>query len=67
MIPSLDKIVAIFFSFWMFAHASGHPEWVWKGIAYVQRHALQDSKRSWGCPSIFSRSACGSRNLPRHR
>ncbi|MEW6058437.1 MAG: hypothetical protein AB1540_17690 [Bdellovibrionota bacterium] len=61
MTTIIDKLTVIFFSFWFIAHVSGHPEWIWKGIAYVQYHALKEAQKPWGCPSIFNKNACGNR------
>lgn len=57
-LPGLDKFVALFVSFWLFAHVAGHPEWVWKGVAYMQVAALKEIRKPWGCPSIFAKDAC---------
>jgi len=49
---SFERAIAAFVSFWIFAHAAGHPEWIWKGLAHVQAAALQEARRPWGNPSI---------------
>jgi hypothetical protein len=56
--PSLKEIAGLVTTFVILSVASGHGEWVWKGIAYMRYHAVQEANRPWGCPSIFNKNAC---------
>ena len=67
MVPSMDKVVAVFVSFWLLANAAGHPEWVWKWIAVMRYHALKEIRKLWGCPSLTRQSACTSYDPARYR
>ena len=40
------------------AHATGQQEWLWRQIATIRHAALVETKKDWGCPSIFNKSAC---------
>lgn len=59
-IPGMDKFVAAIVSFWLFAHAVGHPEWVWKGITYMRVAALKEIRKPWGCLSSFEGKECSN-------
>lgn len=58
--PSFKEIAGLVTTLVILSVASGHGEWVWKGIAYMRYHALQGANQPWGCPSIFNKST-GSR------
>ena len=57
-IPGLDRLAGAIVTFIVLSTASGHGEWVWKGIVYMRHHALQEVNQGWGCPSIFNKRAC---------
>jgi hypothetical protein len=42
----------------MFAFVTGHRQWVYDGIVFIRKHAVQESQKPRGCPSIFDRHAC---------
>ena len=56
--PSLKEIAGVVTAFVILSVASGHGEWVLKGIAYMRFHAIKEANRGWGCPSIFGKHAC---------
>jgi len=57
-IPGMDKLVGLIVTIIVLSVASGHGEWVWKGLAYARHVTLKGSRQPWGCPSIFNRQAC---------
>ena len=50
--PSFDEFVAVIVAFIVLATASGHGDWVWKGVAEIREIALTNAKQDWGCPSL---------------
>jgi hypothetical protein len=44
------------------AYSTGHREWLWNQIAILRVEAIRNSKVDWGCPSIFRKNACVSRD-----
>ena len=56
--PSFKEITGVVTMFIVLSIASGHGEWVWKGIAYMRYHAIREANQGWGCPSIFKKAAC---------
>lgn len=56
--PSLKELASVVAGFIIISYGLGHPEWVWKGIAYMRYHALKEASKPWGCPSIFNKRAC---------
>ena len=53
--PFFNEIVGVIVTFIVLSVASGHGEWVWKGIAEVHHAATVNAKKDWGNPSIFKR------------
>lgn len=58
MLAALKEIILIIATVVAIAHATGQQEWLWRQIATVRHVALAETKRDWGCPSIFNKSAC---------
>jgi hypothetical protein len=56
--PSFKEIAGLVTTFVILSVASGHGEWVWKGIAFMRYRAVQENAKNWGCPSIFNKNAC---------
>ena len=52
----IDKVLGIAGALIVLCVGSGHGEWVWKGIAYVQYQALTEARMPWRSPSIFQYS-----------
>ncbi|MEO7163042.1 MAG: hypothetical protein ABI041_08985 [Bdellovibrionia bacterium] len=65
--PSFNEIVGVIVSFVVLSTASGHGDWVWKGIIYTQHAAMKQARSNWGCPSIKFRSACSEYDPARYR
>ncbi len=63
----IEKAMGLAALFVGLAMASGHPEWVWKGVAYVRHQALTEVRKPWGCPSIFNDGACNGYDPKRYR
>lgn len=49
----VDKALGLAVAFVVLCMASGHPKWIWKGIAYARYTALKEARQPWGCPSFF--------------
>ena len=58
--PSFKELATVTTVWVMFAFATGHRQWVYDSIGYLRQHAIQESRKSWGCPSIFDSHACHS-------
>ena len=55
----VEKAMGLAMAFVVLCMASGHRDWVWKGIAYVQHQALAEARKPWGNPSIFQYAHTG--------
>lgn len=53
--PSFSEIIGVIVTSIVLSVASGHGDWVWKGIASVHHDATLNAKKSWGNPSIFTK------------
>lgn len=58
MLAALKEITLLIASIVVIAHASGQREWLWRQITTIRHAALLETKKDWGCPSIFNKSAC---------
>lgn len=58
MHAALKELLLLIASIVVVADATGQREWLWRQIASVRQTALVETKKDWGCPSIFNRSAC---------
>jgi hypothetical protein len=56
--PSFKELAGIITTIVVLSVASGHGEWVWKGITTMRHHAVREVNHGWGCPSIFKRNVC---------
>lgn len=56
--PSLKEAITAVVSLIAIAVWSGHRDLVWKTIAKTRVAAIKESRKPWGCPSIFDRNAC---------
>ncbi len=56
--PSFSEGVGVITTAIVLATASGHGDWIWKGIAEVRRVTISNARQDFGCPSIFNKSAC---------
>ena len=65
--PSFSETVGVIVTFIVLATASGHGDWVWRGIGEMRRVAITQSRQDWGCPSIFDAHACKRCEPGRHR
>ncbi len=65
--PSFSEIVGVIVTFVVLATASGHGEWVWRGIAYTRYTAMKQVRSDWDCPSISNWNACREYAPKRHR
>lgn len=66
--PSFNEITASFVAFYLLAVTTGHSEWIWQSISYLRKVAITESKKDWGCPSIWnSKSACSSYDSTRYK
>jgi len=65
--PSFSEIVGVIVTVVVLSTASGHGEWVWKGIAYVRYTAMKQARSDWGCPSLTGRGACSGYDPARYR
>lgn len=45
----------------VFAFSNGDYEWIWRESGTVRTEVMQLVRQDWGCPSIFSKTACGRR------
>ena len=51
----------------MLAFATGHRQWVYDGIVFARKHAIQEVRKPWGCPSLWHRDACTRYDPRRYR
>lgn len=58
MLAALKEIILLIASIVVIAQATGQREWLWRQIATIRHAALVETKKDWGCPSIFNKSAC---------
>lgn len=58
MLAALKELMLIIASIVVVAHATGQRDWLWRQIASVRHAALVETKKDWGCPSIFNKSTC---------
>ncbi|MBK7842902.1 MAG: hypothetical protein IPJ71_04290 [Bdellovibrionales bacterium] len=58
MLAALKELILLIASIVVIAHATSQREWLWRQIATVRHVALTETKKDWGCPSIFNKSAC---------
>ena len=65
--PSFSEIVGVIVTFVVLSTASGHGEWVWKGIAIAQSVAMRQARSDWGCPSLSGKLACSEYDPARYR
>lgn len=65
--PSFNEIIGAIVTFIVLANASGHGEWLSKGIAEIRNIAVKQAKADWGCLSVFSRGACSGYDARRYR
>lgn len=61
MQSALKDITILIATIVLLAYSTGQREWLWKQIAAIRQIALTEAKTDWGCPSIFSKSACHHR------
>jgi len=65
MLAALKETILIIASIVVIAHATGQQEWLWRQIATIRHAALVETKKDWGCPSIFNKSACKELSMER--
>lgn len=58
MLAALKDLITAIAAVTLLAYSTGQQKWLWKQIAILRREALVESRKDWGCPSIFRRSAC---------
>ncbi len=56
--PSFKEVVVVITTFVVLATASGRGDLVFGSLMKLRYHALRESKKDWGCPSIFSKNVC---------
>lgn len=49
----------------VFAFSNGEQKWIWSQIYELRYEVLKIARQDWGCPSIFSKSACDAAPLER--
>jgi hypothetical protein len=64
--PSFDEIVGTLVAFIVVATATGHRDWVSRGLVEIRHSALVGAKADWGCPSLTF-GACSSYDSRRYR
>ena len=62
MLAALKEIILLVASIAVIAHATGQREWLWRQIATIRHAALVETKKDWGCPSIFNKDSCHTLN-----
>ncbi|MGK5081661.1 hypothetical protein WDW37_00025 [Bdellovibrionota bacterium FG-1] len=66
--PSFSEAMGVIVTVIVLATASGHGDWVWRGITEIRRVAITNAQQDFGCPSLFAgHSACTSYNSARYR
>lgn len=65
--PSFSEAVGVIATLIVLAVASGREDLVWRAIVEARKVALANARTDWGCPSVFSKSACGSYDPARYR
>ena len=65
--PSFSEVVGVIVIFIVLSAASGHGDWVWKGITEIRRVALSNAHQDWGCPSVWNKGVCSSYEPARYR
>ncbi len=63
--PSFKEMIAVLTTFVVLSTAAGKGEWVWKSLVWFRLYTLQETKKDWGCPSIFNKNACNPSQQPR--
>lgn len=58
MLAAIKDIITVIAAVTLLAYSTGQQEWFWKQIAALRREALIESRKDWGCPSIFNKKAC---------
>lgn len=58
--PSFNEAVGVIVTLIVLTVASGRGEFIWKAIGEVRRVAMINSRKDWGCPSIFDKGVCGN-------
>lgn len=56
--PSFKEAIGVITTLIILATASGHGDKVWPTLIKFRFYVLKESKKDWGCPSIFNKSAC---------
>ncbi len=55
---SLEALLGTFLAFYIGCISIGRPDIPFRVVADLRAKALQGTTASWGCPSVFSTSAC---------
>ncbi len=53
--PSFKEAIAVITTFVVLATASGRGDLVWDNLIKFRHYVLKETKKDWGCPSIFSK------------
>ena len=61
MLSAIKDLITVIGAITLLAYSTGQQEWLWKQIAVLRREALNESRKDWGCPSIFNKAACSGR------
>lgn len=56
--PFFKEAVAVITTFVVLATASGRGDLVRDNLIKLRQHVLKETKKDWGCPSIFNKKAC---------
>lgn len=64
---ALTTLAGTFISLYLVCVAAGRPDIPWRLIAELRGRALVGTTASWGCPSVFNKSACHTYDPSRYR
>lgn len=57
-------VIALFYLSMM---VTGHGPEFWQAVKWMKKHVISESKKDWGCPSIFNKGACNSYDPSRYK
>ncbi len=63
---TLAALVGTFITFYLACATIGRPDIPLHVIAGLRANALDGTKASWGCPSVFQKNACRSYDPKRY-
>lgn len=64
---ALEALAGAFISLYLACVAIGRPDIPLKLVTEIRVRALAGTTASWGCPSVFHKTACGSYDPKRYR